>query len=242
MKNKQKDNIIKRWYNLVEPNKKAWIGQIVTYIIYSICLFLLTIFAARTINCMYNGNWKMAFVNLGIELLLIVGRCVAIHFEYRFYAHQHYSIKNTVTRKIYNKILTIDDAKQKEFSREKITNIALNNMANLAEFPDAVAIFCGYSIQVIITLFTVYISNWIAGIIITLLGVANCFAYYKFNRKLGKIMLNRHEKTDEMFKSYNKVIDGKVVINEYHTQSKYQQEVLTDVDGFSKEYSKYLYV
>lgn len=239
MKNKQSENILKRWYKLARPNKRAWAGQIITYIIYTTCLFLFTIFAAKTINNMYNKNWPMAFLNLGIEILLIVIRCVAIHFEYIFYSKQHYSIKNHVAKKIYNKILTIDDKKEKEFTKEKITNIALNNMGNLAEFPDAVAIFFGYSIQVIITLITVYVSNWIAGIIITLLGVVNFFAYYKFNKKLGEIMRKRHERTDDMFKSYTKVLNGKMVINEYHIKDKYEEQVLTDVDKFSKEYSAY---
>ena len=239
MKKNRDENIIKRWFKLAQPNKKAWAGQIITYIIYTTCLFLFTIFAARTINCMYNGDWTMAFVNLGIEILLIVSRCVAIHFEYLFYAKQHRSIKNNVSKKLYNKILILDDKKEKEFTKERITNIALNNMANMAEFPDAVAIFCGYSIQVVITLLTVYFSNWIAGIIITLLGVVNFFVYYNFNKKLGSIMRKRHEKTDEMFQAYTKVLNGKKVINEYHINEKYENEILTDVDKFSQEYSKY---
>lgn len=239
MKKHRDENIIKRWYKLTQPNKGAWAGQIITYIIYTTCLFLLTIFAARTINFMYHKNWTMAFLNLGIELLLIIARCVAIHFEYRFYAKQHRSIKNNVSKKLYNKILILDDKKEKEFTRERITNIALNNMGNMAEFPDAVAIFFGYSIQVIITLFTVYFSNWIAGLIITLLGVVNFFVYYNFNKKLGSIMRKRHEKTDEMFKAYTKVLNGKSVINEYHIEDKYEKEILSDVDKFSQEYSRY---
>ncbi len=239
MKKQRDENILKRWYKLTEPHKGAWAGQIITYIIYTTCLFLATIFAARTINNMYNKNWTMAFVNLGIELLLIAVRFIALHIEYLCYAKQHRSIKNTVSKKLYNKILTLDDKKEKEFTKERITNIALNNMGSMAEFPDAVAIFFGYSVQVAVTLITVYISNWIAGLVITLLGVVNFFVYFKFNKKLGTIMKKRHEKTDEMFQAYTKVLNGKKVINEYHIKDKYEQEVLTDVDKFSKEYSKY---
>lgn len=239
MKKHRDENIIKRWYKLTQPHKGAWIGQIITYIMYTTCLFLLTIFAARTINFMYQKNWTMAFINLGIELLLIIARCVAIHFEYVFYGQQHRVIKQNVSKKLYNKILILDDKKEKEFTKERITNIALNNMGNMAEFPDSVAIFFGYSIQVIITLFTVYFSNWIAGIIITLLGIVNFFVYYRFNKNLGSIMRKRHEKTDEMFKAYTKVLNGKRVINEYHIEDKYEEEILTDVDKFSQEYSKY---
>ena len=239
MKRKRDENIIKRWYKLAQPNKGAWAGQIITYIIYTTCLFLLTIFAARTINHMYHQEWKLAFINLGIELFLIVARCIAIHFEFIFYAKTYGSVQHNVSKKIYNKIISVDDKKEKEFTREKITNIALNNMANMAEFPDSVAIFFGYSIQVIITLVTVYVSNWLEGIIITALGFINFFAYFKFNRKLGNIMLKRHEKKDEMFKSYSKVLNGKVVINEYNRSQIYQDELLNNVDKFSAEYKRY---
>ncbi len=238
MKNK-KDNILKRWYKLCEPNKKFWFGQIFTYTIYTICLFLITIFAARTINSIYHQNWKMAFLNLGLELATIVVRNVSLHVEYLFYGKQHIAIRKTMSRKIYKKILAVDDKKEKSFSREKIINICNNNIANAAEFPDAVAGFLAYSIQVVVTLITVYISNWVAGIIITVLGVVNFFAFYNFNKKLGKIMLRRHEKKDEMYKSYGKVMEGKLVINEYESSEHYEKELLNNTENFAKEYARY---
>ena len=81
MENKQ-PNIFSRWWRLAEPNKKYFAGQIIYYIIYSVFLSVITIFAARTINCMYEEDWTGAFINLGIELLTIVIRNVAIHYQY----------------------------------------------------------------------------------------------------------------------------------------------------------------
>ncbi len=238
MKNK-KDNILKRWYKLVQPHKGYWVGQIVCYIIYTVLLFLLTIFAAKTIDSMYNQEWGKAFLYLGIEIGTIIVRSIAIHIEYKFYGKQQVVVRKNVAQKIYNKILTLDDKKEKEFSKEKILNIALNNMSDLSEFPDSVANFIGVTIQVIITLITVYFSNWIAGILITILGVVNFFVYTYYNRKLGRILLKRHEHKDAMFKSYSKIMDGKIVINEYNIKQKYQDELIRDVDDFSKEYEKY---
>lgn len=238
MKNK-KNNIIKRWYKLVEPHKGYWFAQILTYTIYTVMLFLITLFAAKTINYMYNENWTKAFIFLGLEVATIIIRSLSMHIEYRFYGKQHIKIRNNVAKKIYDKILSVDDKREKEFSKEKIVNIALNNMSDLSEFPDSVAIFFAYSIQVLITLITVYISNWIAGIVVTALGLINFLVYFKINKKLGKILLNRYEQKDVMFKSYNKVIDSKIVINEYEKRQKYKDEILKEVDNYSYEFEKY---
>ncbi len=239
MKKKEKDNIIKRWYKLANPHKGYWFAQIFSYTIYTVMLFFITIFSAKTINHMYNGEWNKAFLFLGIELLAIIIRSLAIHIEYRFYGKQHIHIRNNVAKKVYNKILTIDEKEERNFSKEKIINIAINNMSDLAEFPDVVGFFLGHAVQVLVTIITVYASNWVAGLLITLVGVVNFFVYYGINKKMGKILLRQHEKKDAMFRSYNKVVEGKVVINEYHIKQKYQDEVIRDVDGLSREYANY---
>ena len=239
MKKEKQDNILKRWYKLTQPHKGIWFGQIITYTIYTVMLFFVTIFSAKTINCMYNGEWTQAFIYLGLELLAIIIRSLSIHFEYKFYGKQHVVIRKNVAQKVYNKILTIDDKEEKNVSKEKIINIAINNMADLSEFPDVVAFFLGHVVQVLITLIAVYISNWVAGVLVTIIGLINFLVYFKINKKLGRILLKRHEKKDVVFKSYSKIMDGKAVINEYNIKQKYQDEIVKDVDDFAREYARY---
>lgn len=241
MKNKS-ENIIKRWYKLAQPHKGYWFLQIFFYCCYAVFLTVLTIFAARTINCMYAGDWTGAFINLAIELVTIVLRNVFQHTQYYFYGKQIRYVENVINKKVYNKIISCDDKSLKNVSKEKIINIALGNRDNIREFPDVVASFIAYSIQVVITLVTVYIANYIAGIIVSALGVVNFFAYYFFNKKLGKIMLDRCEKKDEMFKSYSKVLDGKELIHELGGKEKYETEILEKTQDFSKSYTKYYMV
>ena len=239
-KTKEKsNNIFKRWWILTNPNKLIFAGQIFFYACYTILLSVITIFAARTINCMYAKDWNGAFFNLAIELITIIMRNVLYHVQYIFYTKELSHIRYVVAKKVYNKILSCKSSEFNNVSKEKITNIALNNMGNLSEFPDAIASFIAYSIQVAFTLITVFTSNYLAGIIVTALGVANFFAYYFFNKKLGKLMLERHEKKDDMFKSYSKIIDGKSIINELQGKEKYEGELINNVKGFSKAYSKY---
>ena len=94
----------------------------------------------------------------------------------------------------------------KAMTKDKIVSIALNNSAHISEFPDSVASFVAYMIQVVFTLVTVFISNYWAGIIVALLGVVNFFVYYKFNKKLGYHMLERNETNDNIYITYNKII------------------------------------
>ena len=239
MKPKKKENIIKRWWKLTEPNKKHFAGQIIFYCIYTILLTVITIFAAKTINYMYAKNWSMAFLFLGLELSTIVLGHTSLHLQYKSYAKMVSHIRYVVAKKVYKKIMSCKSEEFNDISKEKVTNIAMNNVGYLSEFPDAIAIFIGNVMQVIFTLVTVFISSPIAGLIVTALGVVNFFVFFYLNRKLGRIMLERFEKNDDMFKSYSKVIDGKNVIKELHGKDIYEEELIHGVLGFNNAFKRY---
>ena len=239
MKQKKKDNILKRWYRLAEPSKKLWFWQTFYYVLYAVFLTILTIFAAKTINFMYEKNWKMAFLFLGIELFTIIARNISKHMQYIYYGKSYSYVREKVTNKIYNKIMNAENAGIRNLSKEKVINIALNNLGYISEFPDAVSVFIGYFMRVVVSLSAVFISNWLAGVIVSVLGVVNFFAYYLFNKKLGKIMLTRYEKKDDLFKSYNKVIDGKGVIRELRGEKEYASEVQKGSHEFTDAYAQY---
>ena len=97
---RKKENILKSWYKLCEPSKPLWIGQILTFCGYTVLLAIMTILAAKTINYMYEENWTMAFVYLGLELASIILRQLFYHWEYVFYVKIVAQIKRTVTNKI----------------------------------------------------------------------------------------------------------------------------------------------
>lgn len=238
-KNIRKDNIIKRWYKLTQPHKGYLLGQVFFFSVHTIFYAIITIFAARTINCMYSQNWNGAFFNLAMELMTIIVRNIGMHLEYVFYNKQIRHVRMVVADKIYNKILTCKNSEFKAMTKEKVVNIALNNMSNLSEFPDSIASFIAHSFQVIFTLVAVFVSNIWAGLIVSVLGVVNFFVYYKFNKKLGFHMLERHEKMDEMYKSYSKVIEGKSVINELHGKQKYKKELVKDVEEYANAHARY---
>lgn len=236
---KKKDNIIKRWYKLTNPHKGYFCGQILFYVGYTIFLTIITIFAAKTISCMYAKDWGGAFLFLMLELSTIILRNVSMHFQYYYYGKQIKHIRMGVANKVYKKILTCKNSELKGITKEKVTNIALNNMSNLSEFPDAIASFVAYSVQVLVTLVTVFMANKLAGIIVLLLGVVNFFAYYSYNKRLGSLMQERYEKKDEIYKSYCKVIDGKNIITELNANKKYNKELLNGVEEFSDSYAHY---
>lgn len=236
---KKKENILKSWYKLCEPNKGFWLGQILTFCGYTILLALMTILAAKTINYMYLGEWKMAFLFLGLELASIILRQLFYHCEYFFYVRMVSHIKRTVTNKIYNKITNCEDSSLKQMPKEKILNIAVNNLGNLSEFPDVVAIFVGYSALVAIALIAIFSANWLAGLIVVGIGISNGFVYVRFNRKMGRIMNERYETKDIMMTSFNKIIDGKPVIEELKQKRTYQNEITEKINNQAASFSRY---
>lgn len=237
--NIKKDNIIKRWWKLTQPHKGYFIGQIIFFCAYTIILALITIFAAKTINFMYAGKWKMAYLFLGLELSTIIFGNGSLHIQYKFYGKMVSHIRSGVARKVYNKIISCKSEEFDKVSKEKVINIAMNNVGSLSEFPDAIAQFIGYAMQVVFVLITVFSNSPIAGAIVSALGVVNFFVFLFINKKLGRIMLERYEKNDDMFKSYSKVIDGKNVIKELDGKEKYEHELIEYSEGFNRAYKRY---
>ena len=236
---KQKDNILVRWWKLTEPNKAIFAAQIIFNVVSMVLSTVLTIFAARTINCMYDGDWKGSFIYLGIELGTLLVAAFTMHMQYYYYTKECSHIRLLVANKIYNKFLSCKVNAINSISTEKATNIALNNMTYMTDFTDQLSDIIGTIAQITFTLIVVFMSNVYAGLIVIGLGIINFFAYYLFNKKLGSIMLERYEKKDDMFRSYSKIIDGKLIIKELNAESKYKEELTENVKKFNKAYSKY---
>ena len=238
-KKDKQENLFKRWYKLCEPNKKVWFFQMFFYVLYAGIYASMTIFAAKTINCLYNSDWKGAFFWLAIEFLDIMLRSLAYHCQYIFYGKHYGIIRKNITTKIYDKLMKCEERGIKKLSSEKIINIAQENMSYAGEFPEYIASICSYLVQVVIALVTIFTANIYAGLIVACLGVVNFFVYNALNKKMGRIMNNRYEKKDNSFKEYTKILSGKAVIQEIETDGNYKKNLLSHIDEFNKEYSKY---
>ena len=236
--NQKKLGLIRRWYRTAQPNKWIWSVQILSYIVYVIFLTIITIFAARTINSLYQGDWQAAFFYLALELLTIIIRAVAYHVKYIYYSKHHIHIRKNIAKKLYKKVLSCDYSNT-GLTKEKMANICFNNSSDIATFADSIAKIIGIFIQSVITLTIIFVANLWAGLIVLAVGVMNAFAYYFYNKKLGKIRKERYENNDKIFQSFSKVIEGRPVINEYAKQKLYEQEVLQSVQDHAKSYKKY---
>lgn len=239
MEKVKKENIIKRWYKLCEPNKKYMTLQILSYAIHAIIYALMTVFAAKTIDCLYNGDWKNAFIWLGIEFLDILVRNLVLHYEFWCYGKIYGGICKTITSKICDKVFSVSDAALKKFSPEKIINIAQSNTGKACEFPDFVANMVSNIMQVGVALVAIFTASWWAGLIVIALGVVNFLVYDKLNKRLGFHLQKRFERKDDRFREYSRIISSKNVISELGAQEQYKEKLLYHVDGFNKEYNKY---
>ncbi len=236
----KQDNLFKRWYKLCEPNKVVWFFQTLYYVLYAVLYALLTIFAAKTINCLYMQEWKSAYFWLCVELLSIILRDVFIHLQYIYYSKHYGIIRKNITNKVYDKLINLDDKSLKSFSAEKIINIAQNNMEYAGEFPDYLAGILQYVIQVAIAMVTIFVINIYAGLIVAGIGVLNYFVYNFLNKRMGRLLNNRYERKDDSFKEYSRIIAGKAVIEEVGAaKDDYKTKLMQHIDGFNKEYLNY---
>ena len=105
----RQERLFKKWYRICEPNKTYWFLQIFTYILYATLYALMAIFAAKTINCLVEKDWKGAFIWLAVEFLDILLRNVVYHIEYIYYSKQFGTIQKNITTKIYHKLFQSEE-------------------------------------------------------------------------------------------------------------------------------------
>ena len=238
-KTQKKENIIKRWYKLCKPNKKDFTMQIITYAVHAVLYALMTVFAAYTIDCIYNHDWKGAFFWLAIEFLDILLRNIVNHVAYHYYNKVYGGIRKNITSKIFDKLFVGNDLELKNFSTEKIINIAQESMNNACDFPDYVGLMFANLMQVLVAIVTIFtVSVWAGGLVIAL-GVVDFFIVNALNKKIGRHLKGRYEKKDDSFREYSKIIAGKSVIGELGVQEEYKKKLLSHIDGFNKEFDKY---
>ena len=128
---KSQDNLFRRWYNLCRPNKKLWFWQVFFHVFYAALCACMTIFAAKTINYLYEGDWKNSFIWLGVEIGSILIRELSL-YVHRVYYGKHYSvIRLNITRKIYDKILTVEDATEKLKEILELNNAVIYNKTTI---------------------------------------------------------------------------------------------------------------
>lgn len=241
-KEKKQDNIIKRWYKLCQPNKRDWFLQIFTYAGYAVFYALMAIFAAKTINCLYNSDWKGAFFWLGVEFLDILIRNIFKHMEYHYYGKVYGQINKNICMKIYDKIMSVKSEEIKNFSPERIVNIAQSNTGYACDFPDYVASMVDKFIFICISVGAIFAASYWAGLIVLALAVVNFFAYRLMYKKMGYHLKRRFETKDDRFREYSKIIAAKEVITELGVEDEYKEKMKNHIDEFNKEYYKYYMV
>lgn len=239
VKKEKKPNLLTRWYKLVNPHKGYWFLQTFFYVCYAAIYAVMTIIAAKTINCLYNADWHGAFVWLSIEFANVFLRNICLHMQYVFYGKHYKIMRHNISAKIFDKLFKTDDNALKTFTTEKIINIAQENLANACEFPDMLAQIASNIIRIVIAVVAIFTSNIYAGLVVLAIAVINFLVYNTLNKKLGRIMNVRFEKKDHSFQSYSKILSGKIVIDELNAKENYKKQLLNDVDEFGREYEKY---
>ncbi len=239
MKRQKEENILKKWYKLAEPSKAYLTLQILTYSFYAVFYTITSYFAAFTINSLYEGNWKMAYIYLAIEFLLILLRNVMLQLEYKFYGKNHVVVRCNIAKKIYQKILKYERKKTSTFPKEKIISTVLNNMEFLGEFADTIAVFISDFIQFAVMFFIMATLNIYAALIVMIVGVINYFVLRYLNNKIRKNLEARYRESDNVLITYNKIIEGKDIITELNAKESYEEEISNAVEKYGNVYNNY---
>lgn len=163
---------IKLYNRIAEPKQIFFWTDLLIWIIFYLLELYVALPSSRAIVSITIYNFNQTATWLIVVMCVVIIQQVLLYLENRLH---HLIIKDTWTKinqKMYDKI---EHASKQEFlstSKEKITNIIYNNIAEMADFPRNCARYISYFIQLAITIGILLFYSRIIGVSIVCLCIA----------------------------------------------------------------------
>lgn len=225
---------IKKWYRLAETSKGLIALHILFTVIRVVGLIVSPIFVAKVTTCLSAGDYSGAWLNLAIEIVIITISLLSWDQVYRNASRLFGNTYRKVQHKIYKKAYRAKESNFQKTSKEKLLNIIGTDIDVISNFADTLGVKLGKIVQVVVTLIIVFTYNWIVGLGILMLSVANFFILLKLNKGIANHKRSMYENKDKIYEDFSKILSNQNVIKEYDMGQSF-------ADGYFDKCEKYIH-
>lgn len=229
---------IKKWYKLAETNKGLIILHILFTIIRVVGLIISPIFVAKVTTCLTAGDYAGAWLNLSIEIVIISISLLSWDQVYRNASRLFGDTYRKVQHKIYKKAYRAKESNFQITSKEKLLNIIGTDIDVVCNFADTLGVKLGKIVQVVVTLTIVFTYNWIVGIGILVLSIANFFILLKLNKGIANHKRSMYENKDKIYEDFSKILSSQNVIKEYDMGQSYADKYFDKCEKYIHSFKK----
>lgn len=211
--------LLKNWYILAQPSKKYWLISFFMVLLAQACVLVSPVFAAKAVVDIASGAFTDGAINLTIVFGLLVLRNVFWDFNYRVYAQLMGFSYNRLNMEFINKMVRAKPSNFDRVPKEKLINILHNDIFNLADISDKLAICAGRIIYLVATIIIIFTINPWVGLVVLVLDLVNFVVLNKFEMHRVRYVKKMREDHDRQYEKFSEIIDTRDTINNLSVSS-----------------------
>ena len=225
---------LKSWWKVAHPSKKlffvSWFGMMLSFAF----AIISPIFAAYAITAITEADYKMAMIYLVVEFCFVGASYLSKHLNFYVFHKLIASSYVPLNEKLLDKVLHAKVSSLKKVPKESILNMLHTDAYKVANLADSLAIAAAKLLRVIITIVTIFVINWEAGLIVLGVDILNFFLLSRLHNKRLKYLKEINTNVDGRCKKMSEIADGRILAREMEMTSLIKADYLEETNKFIK--------
>lgn len=178
-------NFIKDYLRLAELKTKYILINITSAFFYKGFSILLPLVASLIIKYLTLNDSEMTYRYLGIFLIVYILYNLSLYINYKIYGFNMNYCYDKMTKKVLNKLISVDNNFTRYFSKGRIINSINSDIVNIGDMNDEISELLTGIVQVIAVLIIVAFYNIYLSLILVLFSATYIIIRNKIDRKIN---------------------------------------------------------
>ena len=178
-------NFIKDYLKLAELKTKYVVVNTLSAFFYKGFSILLPLTASFIIKYLTLNDAKMTYIYLGLFVLVYILYNISLYINFKIYGFNINYCYDKMTRKILNKLISVDNNFTRYFSKGRIINSINSDIINIGDMSDRISELLVGIVQVLAVLIIVAFYNVYLSIILITFSIIYIVVRNKIDRKIN---------------------------------------------------------
>ncbi len=235
---KQNFKMLKNWFSFVKPSKKYLSIAVITIAIFNACVALATIFSAKAIVALTEGDFKGAVIWLLVDLFLYAFRNFSQYIHYVSYPKLIENSFMPMQSSIIKKLFLVDKKQLNQKNLQKINNIVQNDVFSVCSYSNTFAYKLGELVELLIIFITLFATNVYVALATIAMMIINTYVISWLQGRYANWTVKVRESRDKMFLNFSKILEHKDYVNDDDVQQKLEKDYMNSCAKYMKCWRK----
>ncbi|MBR4270905.1 MAG: ABC transporter ATP-binding protein [Clostridia bacterium] len=225
---------LKSWWQVAKPSKKyffiSWLGMMLSYV----CAIISPIFAALAITALTESDFHNAIIYLVIEFGFVTLSYLCKHLNYYNYHKLVASSYVPINEKLVDKVLHARVSSLRKVPKESIMNMLHTDALKVAGLSDSLSIALAKILRVVITIVTIFVINWEAGLIVLMVDILNFILLSRLHNRRLRYLKEINKNVDLRCQKMSEIADGRILAREMEIMTPIKKDYLDATNSYIK--------